>query len=91
MCLQLTDAPAGAGGFCVVPGSHKANFPVPPALADLADDELNEHVAQPALRPGDLLLFTEVPLQVADSAPTVSTVGSLEAIRRRPGRGVGPS
>ena len=29
--------------------------------------------------------------QVTDSAPTISTVGSREAIRRRSGRGVGPS
>ena len=62
VCLQLADAPAGAGGFCVVPGSHKANFPVPPALADLADDELNDYVMQPTLFPGDLLLFTEAAL-----------------------------
>ena len=48
VCLQLTDAPAGAGGFCVVPGSHKSNFPIPPALADLADEEL----AQSSMRRG---------------------------------------
>lgn len=34
--LQLTDVHAGDGGFCVVPGSHKSNFPIPPALADIA-------------------------------------------------------
>jgi len=61
-CLQLTDAPAGAGGFCAVPGSHKANFPIPPALADLADDELAECVVQPAIYAGDVLLFSEATL-----------------------------
>ena len=48
-------------------------------------------------RPNDCMsdIFTQmmVVVQVADSAtPTVSTVGSsLEALRRRSGRGVGPS
>ena len=27
--LVLSDHPAGAGGFCVVPGSHKSNFAAP--------------------------------------------------------------
>jgi len=47
--MQLSPSHAGDGGFCVVPGSHKANFPVPPALADLADAELGEFVHQPVL------------------------------------------
>ena len=62
VCMQLADAPAGAGGFCVVPGSHKSNFSVPPALADLADPELADLVRQPALAPGDCLIFTEAVL-----------------------------
>lgn len=33
VCMQLKDAGPGDGGFCVVPGSHKSNFPVPPAMA----------------------------------------------------------
>ena len=49
VCMQLTPSRAGDGGFCIVPGSHKANFPVPPALADLADAELGEFVHQPVL------------------------------------------
>ena len=49
VCMQLTPSRAGDGGFCVVPGSHKANFAVPPALADLADAELSEFVHQPVL------------------------------------------
>ena len=43
-----------------------------------------------ALKP-DLVEDRMVRLQATDSAPTVSTVGSLEAIRRRSGRGLGPS
>lgn len=62
VCMQLSEAGDGDGGFCAVPGSHKANFPVPSALADLADPELNVHVVQPALAPGDCLLFSEATL-----------------------------
>ena len=40
VCMQLSEAGQGDGGFCAVPGSHKANFPVPPALADLDDPEV---------------------------------------------------
>merc|ERR1711865_538399 len=34
MSVQLSDHDAGDGGFCVVSGSHKANFPVPRAFLD---------------------------------------------------------
>lgn len=57
--MQLTPARVGDGGFCAVPGSHKSNFSVPPALADLADSELNEVVVQPELLAGDALVFSE--------------------------------
>lgn len=30
--IQLSDVNAGDGGFCVLRGSHKANFPVPDSL-----------------------------------------------------------
>ena len=48
----LVDHPPGAGGFCCVPGSHKAAFELPaephPALME-----------DVALRAGDVMLFTE--------------------------------
>ena len=48
----LVDHPAGAGGFCCVPGSHKAAYPLPhgydPAL-----------VREVALDAGDVVVFTE--------------------------------
>lgn len=62
VCMQLSDAGPKDGGFCVVPGSHKSNFPIPPALADMADPYLAEHVRQPAIAPGDVLVFTEAVL-----------------------------
>ena len=38
MAAHLVDAPAGAGGFCVVKGSHKLNFALPPeCVADCVD------------------------------------------------------
>uniref|UniRef100_A0A7S1Z3A8 Uncharacterized protein n=1 Tax=Ditylum brightwellii TaxID=49249 RepID=A0A7S1Z3A8_9STRA len=62
VCMQLTAANEGDGGFCAVPGSHKSNYSVPPDLADLADEELAEHVRQPVLLPGDVLIFSEATL-----------------------------
>ena len=57
LSLQLTDTAAGDGGFVIVPGSHKANFPLPPSIQAL---KKHEHVlAQPALEAGDVLLFSE--------------------------------
>lgn len=48
----LTDMPAGTGGFCVVPGSHKANF-------DLPFDELDDYAEDLTVSAGDVILFTE--------------------------------
>lgn len=55
--VQLSDHPANAGGFCVVRGSHKINYPVPEAFAHgtLAP----EHLYQPATAAGDVILFSE--------------------------------
>lgn len=58
VCLQLTDTAGDSGGFCVVPGSHKSNFPIPPSLADFSP-EFQEHVVQPAPQAGDVMIFTE--------------------------------
>lgn len=60
VCMQLTDTGPRDGGFCVVPGSHKANFPTPPGLADCTEHA--EHVQQPAPQAGDALIFTEAVL-----------------------------
>jgi len=48
----LTDMPPGTGGFCVVPGSHKANFELP--LEELAADAEDVTVSA-----GDAIVFTE--------------------------------
>ena len=46
-----------SGGFCVVPGSHKSNFAMPPGMVDGA--EHGEYIVNPVARPGDVILFSE--------------------------------
>jgi len=48
--LVLTPAAEGDGGFAIVPGSHKANFPCPDAM--LCYERHKEFVRNPALDPG---------------------------------------
>jgi Phytanoyl-CoA dioxygenase (PhyH) len=45
--------PPGRGGFCVVPGSHKANFELP--FEELAADYAEDVVVSA----GDVILFTD--------------------------------
>ena len=56
---NLTDAPAGAGGFTCIPGSHKTNFLklVDPAVQRFERDA--PYVYQPPMAAGDVLIFTE--------------------------------
>ena len=55
--LQLTDTHAGEGGFCIIPGSHKAAFPCPVTVKE--HKEAQQYVVQPVTRAGDVVLFTE--------------------------------
>ncbi len=52
---QLVDTNAGDGGYVCVPGSHKANYPMPDALS-LCEEEMGmvKHVEMNA---GDVLIF----------------------------------
>lgn len=60
MAVHLVDAPEGAGGFCVVRGSHKANFAVPKDFASGRSAEFaQEFVEQPVTSAGDVLFFSE--------------------------------
>jgi Phytanoyl-CoA dioxygenase (PhyH) len=56
--LVLTDHNAGDGGFCVVPGSHKSNFQMPPGMVD-GTDAYREYIHQPITKAGDVVLFSE--------------------------------
>ena len=55
--VQLCDHDDGDGGFCIVRGSHKANFAMPDAMVHGASAQ--EHIYQPVTEAGDVLLFTE--------------------------------
>lgn len=60
MAVHLVDAPQGAGGFCVVRGSHKANFAVPEHFASGDSRSFaEEFAAQPETKAGDVLFFSE--------------------------------
>ena len=54
---QLADVEEGDGGLCVIPGSHKANFPCP---AEIREWEVNREVVYniPA-KAGDMIIFNE--------------------------------
>ena len=54
---QFTDVEAGAGGFAIVPGSHKSREPTPAEVRS-AEDHLGL-VVQPQMRAGDVLFFAE--------------------------------
>ena len=53
----LTDQGPGDGGFNVVPGSHKSNYPTPPDVETLERDI--GVVKQVEARAGDAVMFTE--------------------------------
>ncbi len=55
--LVLADHGPGDGGFVVVRGSHKSNFAFPAAMRH--GDSYAEHLHQPVMRAGDVLLFSE--------------------------------
>lgn len=58
--VQLTDVNKGDGGFCIIKGSHKANYPCPPEISHCYDDtDALEHAYQPSTEAGDVILFTE--------------------------------
>jgi ectoine hydroxylase-related dioxygenase (phytanoyl-CoA dioxygenase family) len=54
---QLADINPGDGGFCCVPGSHKANYPCPPETLEWEDPEGGVHHIP--CKAGDLLIFNE--------------------------------
>lgn len=55
--FNLTDQEEGDGGFAAIPGSHKANFRLPPQIARWDQDR--ELVRNPRCLAGDMLIFNE--------------------------------
>ena len=56
--FYLSDVNPGDGGLCVVPGSHKANFPHPEGLRNHELDA--DIIHQVTVKAGDLVIFNEV-------------------------------
>ena len=55
--FYLTDVNAGDGGLTVIPGSHKANFPMPGYVRNYEDhQDIYHHVT---VKAGDLVIFNE--------------------------------
>jgi hypothetical protein len=54
---QLADMNPGDGGFCCVPGSHKANYPCPKEILEV--EAAGEAVVHVPVKAGDLLIFNE--------------------------------
>jgi hypothetical protein len=59
MSVCLSPSKIGDGGFCAIRGSHKLNFAVPYDFSNGEMDGFMEHAYQPAVNPGDVILFSE--------------------------------
>lgn len=57
VALSLGEVAPGDGGFCCVPGSHKANLRLPEGFRN--PERGQPWLVQPALSRGDLVIFTE--------------------------------
>ena len=57
--VQLVDHNPGDGGFAVLRGSHKLNFPVPRDFAAGDADGFADHIFKPTTAAGDVVLFSE--------------------------------
>lgn len=56
----INDQKKTDGGFCVVKGSHKTNFPMPESFKNGEDDEFFKHHVLPVeVDAGDVVLFSE--------------------------------
>ena len=54
---QLTDVREGDGGLCLIPGSHKGNYPCPMALR--RNEAYREFIKPITCNAGDCVIFTE--------------------------------
>ena len=54
VAIPLDATAKGDGGFVILPGSHKANFPIPDDLAKCDNLTENEYLLNPRLDPGRL-------------------------------------
>lgn len=56
--LEDTDCNPAGGGFCCIPGSHKANVSLPDKYRNL-DEYIDENVRAIGCKAGDCIIFTE--------------------------------
>jgi len=54
---NLVDTGPEQGGFCCIPGSHKANYPCPAAIKEAHND--SHMVVTPTAKAGSVVIFTE--------------------------------
>ena len=59
LTFVLSDAPAGAGGFACVRGSHKSNFRMDLPADVRKFERIPEYLIQPEAKAGDAIFFTE--------------------------------
>ena len=58
VAFELFDTHPNGGGFCCIPGTHKANLPLPDQWRDLSRG-IHPSVLRVPARPGDAIVFTE--------------------------------
>ena len=58
VAFELHDTHVNGGGFCCIPGTHKANLPLPAQWQDLSKG-IHPSVQRVPARPGDAIVFTE--------------------------------
>ena len=86
--FQLADVNEGDGGLCVIPGSHKANFPLPQKICHW--QEHREIVYNVPCQTGDMVIFNEATLHgtlpwVAEherALPTLPLLAQISALCR---------
>ena len=60
VAFELDDVSSDDGGFACIPGSHKANIPLPEDLRQSASqDDLSSMVTKVGVSSGDAIIFTE--------------------------------
>jgi ectoine hydroxylase-related dioxygenase (phytanoyl-CoA dioxygenase family) len=57
--VHLCDHGPGDGGFCIVRGSHKLNFPVPVDVTNGLAADFADHLYQPVTKAGDVVIWSE--------------------------------
>ncbi|MEZ4661708.1 MAG: phytanoyl-CoA dioxygenase family protein [Caldilineaceae bacterium] len=68
---NLSDTGPEHGGFCCIPGSHKANYPCPPEIKENHVD--SDMVVIPEAKAGSVVIFTEALTHgTAPGRPTTS-------------------